>query len=550
MKNFKKYFLILVSILAFTGCQDDDTTFGDINSPSGLVVDADIVGQDDGENPNGDGSGFVDFTAKANDAISYKYIFSDGDVKVSPNGILRKRFNTNGTNVYTVTVVANGTAGVSSSITFEITVFSDFKDPLAVAFLTGGSSKKWYFSASEQGHLGVGPNNGDATQNSWPAYYGAQPFEKAASPASSCLYDNELTFSLDGEILKYELNNGGKTFVNASYLSDFGGAGPDDQCLDNNTAGLKTVLLSPSESILMTTNREQTRGTAMTFSDGGFMGYYIGQSTYEILTITENRMVVRAVMGNDPSLAWYHTFTTTKPVQGGGEPVYTNLVWSDEFDVDGAPNPANWGYDIGAGGWGNGELQYYTSDSQNIKVEGGLLKITPKRQNFSGSQYTSSRIISKDKKEFKYGKFEIKAKMPTGVGTWPAIWMLGANYDDVGWPNSGEIDILEYRGVDPNKALGTLHYPGHSGGNGPTASTTVPNAETEFHIYSLTWSATSIRFAVDGNVFHTFTNNASTPFNFDFFFILNVAMGGTLGGDVDPAFTQSTMEVDYVRVYQ
>jgi len=549
MKNFKKYFLILVSILAFVGCQDDDTTFGDINSPSGLVVDADIVGQDEGENPNGDGSGFVDFTAKANDAISYKYIFSDGDVKVSPNGILRKRFTKNGTNVYTVTVIANGTAGVSSSISFEITVFSNFTDPEVVTFLTGGSSKKWYFSASEVAHLGVGPNNSDAEKNFYSDYYSAQPFEKAASPASSCLYDNELTFSLDGEILKYQLNNGGKTFVNASYLPDFGASGPDDQCLDNNTSGLKTVILSPSESILMTTNREKTRGTAMTFSDGGFMGYYIGQSTYEILTITENRMVVRAVMGNNPALAWYHIFTTTKPVQAS-EPVYTNLVWSDEFDVNGAPNTANWSYDIGAGGWGNGELQYYTDSNQNIKVEGGLLKITPKRQNFSGSQYTSSRIISKDKKEFKYGKFEIKAKMPTGVGTWPAIWMLGANYDEVGWPNSGEIDILEYRGVDPNKALGTLHYPGHSGGNGPTASTPVPNAETQFHIYSLTWSATSIKFAVDGNVFHTFTNNASTPFNADFFFILNVAMGGTLGGDVDPAFTQSTMEVDYVRVYQ
>jgi len=552
MKKFKKYIMLLfASLLVLAGCQNDDTTFGDINSPSGLVVDADIVGQDTGENINGNGSGLVDFKAIAKDAISYKYIFSDGTTANSPNGILQKRFNKNGTNIYSVTVVANGTGGVSSSITFEITVFSNFKDDEAVTFLTGGSSKKWYFSASEVAHLGVGPNNSDPEKNFYSDYYSAQPFEKAASPTSSCLYDNELVFSLDGELLKYQLNNGGKTFFNAAFVGDFGGSGSDDSCLNYNTSSQKTVTLSPSESILMTTNRDKTRGTAMTFSDGGFMGYYIGQSTYEILSITENRMVVRAVMGGNPALAWYHIFTTTKPVQGGGgEPEFNNLVWSDEFDIDGAPNAANWGYDLGAGGWGNGEVQYYTDSNQNIKVEGGFLKITAKKQNFSGSAYTSSRILSKGKKDFKYGRFEIKAKLPAGGGTWPAIWMLGAGFPETPWPAVGEIDIMEWVGNNPNTVHGTLHYPGNSGGNGPTRSTTVTNASTEFHTYSLIWSATSIKFAVDGTVFHSFVNTPDTPFNANFFFILNVAMGGTLGGNIDPAFTQSTMEVDYVRVYQ
>jgi len=550
MKNLKRYILFFASLLILAGCQNDDTPFGDIKTPTNLVVDYTIAGQDQGENLHGDGSGIVNFKAKATNAISYKYIFSDGTNFSSPSGELRKRFNTNGVNVYNVTVVANGTGGVSSSQSFDITVYSIFDDPIAKQFLTGGSSKKWYFSASEPGHLGVGPNNDDITQNFRPAYYGAQPFEKAGSPNSSCLYDNELIFSLDGDLIKYQLNNGGKTFFNNAFTAQFGGSGPDDLCLNYNSSAIKTVTLSPSESVLVTTNPTETTETAMTFSDGGFMGYYINQSTYEILSITENRMVVRAVMGGNPALAWYHTFTTTKPVQGGDDPDFDNLVWSDEFDVDGAPNPANWGYDLGAGGWGNGEAQYYTDSNQNIKVEGGFLKITARKQNFSGSQYTSSRILSKGKKDFKYGRFEIKAKLAPGGGTWPAIWMLGANFPNTPWPDAGEIDIMEYVGNNPNTVHGTLHYPGHSGGNGPTRSTTVANAETEFHVYSITWSATSIKFAVDGNVFHSFVNTPDTPFNANFFFILNVAMGGTLGGTIDPAFTQSTMEVDYVRVYQ
>lgn len=550
MKKFNKYILILVSILMLGSCQNDDTTFGDINSPSGLVVDANIVGKNTGEFPNGDGSGLVDFKATANSAISYKYIFSDGTTMNAPSGAIQKRFNLNGTNIYDVTVLATGTGGVTSSISFQITVFSDFKDEEAKQFLTGGSTKTWYFSATEVAHLGVGPNNDDPAKNFYSDYYSAAPFEKAGSPTTSCIYDNKLVFSLENNVIKYQLDNGGKTFFNAAFLSVGGGAGPDDQCLNYNVATQKTVTLGPSESILMTTNPTKTRGTAMSFSDGGFMGYYIGQSTYEILSITENRMVVRAVMGGNPALAWYHIFTTTRPVQGGSEPVFTNLVWSDEFDIDGAPNTANWGYDLGAGGWGNGEAQYYTNSNQNVKVEGGFLKITAKKQNFSGSEYTSARLLSKGKKDFKYGKFEIRAKLPTGGGTWPAIWMLGASFPETPWPATGEIDIMEYVGNQPNTVHGTLHYPGHSGGDGPTASTTVANANTEFHVYSLTWSATSIKFAVDGNVFHTFINTPDTPFNANFFFILNVAMGGTLGGNIDPAFTQSNMEVDYVRVYQ
>lgn len=229
--------------------------------------------------------------------------------------------------------------------------------------------------------------------------------------------------------------------------------------------------------------------------------------------------------------------------------VAMSLVWSDEFNSAGAPDPAKWGYDLGAGGWGNAELQYYTNRPENAVVQGGMLKIHALKENFSGSAYTSARLLSKGKFSFKYGKVEARAKLPAGVGTWPAIWMLGNNISTAGWPNCGEIDIMEHKGSELNKIYGTLHYPGHSGGNADGSTKIISNATTEFHKYSMEWSAAFIKIYVDDQLFHTFSNSASVPFNQEFFFILNVAMGGVFGGTVDPAFTNATMEIDYIRVY-
>lgn len=230
--------------------------------------------------------------------------------------------------------------------------------------------------------------------------------------------------------------------------------------------------------------------------------------------------------------------------------VAVSLIWSEEFDVPGAPNPAKWGYDLGAGGWGNAELQNYTNRADNVIVSNGTLKITAKAESYNGSAYTSARILSKDKFSFKYGKVEVRAKLPTGLGTWPAIWMLGNNISTAGWPACGEIDIMEHIGNQQNKIYGTLHHPGHSGGNGDGGTVTIPNVSTEFHKYSLDWSAATIKISVDDVPFFTFSNNSSLPFNQNFFIILNVAMGGTFGGTIDPAFSSSTLEIDYVRVYQ
>jgi beta-glucanase (GH16 family) len=231
--------------------------------------------------------------------------------------------------------------------------------------------------------------------------------------------------------------------------------------------------------------------------------------------------------------------------------VVLSLIWSDDFDKDGAPDATRWGYDLGTGsnGWGNNELEYYTNRPDNAIVSNGTLKIIAKKENFSGSAYTSARMLTKDKFSFKYGKIEVKAKIPGNAGTWSAIWMLGNNLSTVGWPDCGEMDIMEHVGNQLNKIFGTFHYPGHSGANGSGSSTIVPDATTTFHRYALEWTPTTIKVMIDDNVFYTLTNNATLPFNQNFFIILNLAMGGNFGGTVDPAFSSAMMEVDWVKVY-
>ena len=226
------------------------------------------------------------------------------------------------------------------------------------------------------------------------------------------------------------------------------------------------------------------------------------------------------------------------------------VIWSDEFNTDGLPDPTKWGYDLGAGGWGNNEAQYYTSRADNAVVINGNLKITLKKEAYSGSNYTSARLLTKDKFAFTYGRVEARIKLPTGGGTWPAFWMLGSDIATNPWPACGEIDIMEHLGNDLNRIYGTLHYPGRSGGNANGGSRVITNAATEFHIYTLDWSATEIKMSVDGQVIHSVANSASIPFNHNFFIICNMAMGGNFGGVIDPNVTTASMEIDYIRVYQ
>lgn len=546
----KKIIVKIVSVfvlLLMVNCQEDDLAFGTLSAPTNLDVTVEIVGKTTAL-PNGDGSGTVKFTATADDAISYKYIYGDGVTENSPGGIVEHGFTTVGVNTYTVTVIAYGKGGVATNETVEVTVFSNFSDETSTQLLTGGTAtgKKWYLAASEKGHLGVGQNDGDATKNYFANYYQAEPFEKSAT----CFYDGDYTFALVNGKIEYKQDNKGNTFFQNSYKSVAGGVnGGDDACLPYSTAGTKMVALSPSTSVI-SKNPVETRvttGTVMNFSDGGFMGYYAGATQYEILSITENRMVVRLVQGNNAALAWYLIFTTTPPTSSTDPVDYTVLKFSDEFNIDGAPDATKWTYDLGAGGWGNSELQTYTSNADNVIVSDGKLKITAKK---AGTGYTSTRLKSEGKYEFTYGKVEVRAKLPSGGGTWPAIWMLGSDYATNTWPGCGEIDIMEHKGNEPNVIHGTLHYPGHSGGNGNGSTKTITNASSDFHIYKAIWSPATVKLYIDDVLFHTVANDSSLPFNKDFFMILNVAMGGTFGGAVDPAFDQSSMEVDYVRVYQ
>lgn len=228
---------------------------------------------------------------------------------------------------------------------------------------------------------------------------------------------------------------------------------------------------------------------------------------------------------------------------------YHKLVWSDEFSHNGAPDHSKWGYELGAGGWGNNELEYYTSRPQNVIVKDGLLHITALKENYEGSNYTSARILTKGKFSFKYGRVEVRAKLPAGVGTWPAIWMLGSNVDSAHWPACGEIDIMEHLGRDMNKIYGTLHYPEHYGDHANGKTIMIKDA-TQFHIYGLEWSPSVIKISVDGKVYQSVPNSSAIPFNHNFFIILNMAMGGNFGGPVDPKVTKASMEIDYVRVYQ
>ncbi|MES2850503.1 MAG: family 16 glycosylhydrolase [Bacteroidota bacterium] len=226
------------------------------------------------------------------------------------------------------------------------------------------------------------------------------------------------------------------------------------------------------------------------------------------------------------------------------------LIWGDEFNTDGLPDATKWGYDLGAGGWGNNEAQYYTSRADNAVVINGNLRITLKKEAYSGSNYTSARLLTKDKFAFTYGKVEARIKLPVGGGTWPAFWMLGSDIATNPWPACGEIDIMEHLGNDLNRIYATLHYPGRSGGNANGSSRVITNAATEFHIYTLDWSATEIKMSVDGQVIHTVANSATIPFNHNFFIICNMAMGGNFGGVIDPNVTTASMEIDYIRVYQ
>ncbi len=227
------------------------------------------------------------------------------------------------------------------------------------------------------------------------------------------------------------------------------------------------------------------------------------------------------------------------------------LVWQDEFD--GNSLGSHWMQEIGTGnsGWGNNELQYYRSE--NTTVADGNLIIEAKQESFGGSPYTSSRIITKNQKFFKYGRVDIRAALPEGQGLWPALWMLGQNIDQVSWPACGEIDIMEVVGHQPNRVHGTVHWDSNGHANFGASTTATTDFSDAFHVFSIIWDANEIKWLLDGTQYHSIdiTPADLSEFREDFFFIFNVAVGGNWPGspDATTVFPQR-MYVDYVRVFQ
>jgi beta-glucanase (GH16 family) len=229
------------------------------------------------------------------------------------------------------------------------------------------------------------------------------------------------------------------------------------------------------------------------------------------------------------------------------------LVWSDEFNKDGAPDTTNWTYDIGRGdnGWGNQELQYYTKNFENVRIKDGILTIEARKKD---GQWSSTRLKTQGKKNWKYGKIVFSARLPEGKGSWPALWMLGESITKVGWPRSGEIDIMEHVGRNPGIVQCALHTQSSHGDTQNKQATPVPTFSKEFHTFEAVWEEKKIDFLVDGKLYYTYQpkerDNDHWPFNAPFFIIMNVAIGGGFGGEVDPSLTNAKMEIDYVRVYQ
>lgn len=232
-------------------------------------------------------------------------------------------------------------------------------------------------------------------------------------------------------------------------------------------------------------------------------------------------------------------------------------VWEEEFNYTGLPNPAFWSYEVGF--VRNQEKQYYTkARDKNVRVEDGHLIIESHKEDYEGANYTSGSIHTWNKQHFKYGRIEVKAKLPTGFGTWPAIWMLGTNRDKVGWPECGEIDIMENVGFNPDVIHANIHTDkyNHAEGTGKGDQIEVEAPYNQFYIYAVEWSPVKIDFFIDDQKYFTYENEgtgeAAWPFDQDFYLILNTAIGGTWGGKegIDDSIFPQQYLIDYVRYYQ
>ncbi|MEQ9286349.1 MAG: glycoside hydrolase family 16 protein [Cyclobacteriaceae bacterium] len=530
------YTLLMVTLIACGSDGDlvEDDIMDNANVLSDLQVTVNIEGKD-ANNPHGDGSGIVDISASAINATTYQFVHN-GQIFAVPAGSKTFTFETSGTHTYSITVIAIGEENttIEETVTFDV-LFEYTPSADLITMLTGDSSKEWRIKFEKSGHLGSGHAD-EQTPNLW----SAKAYEKEDLGA----YDDRFSFNVDGTFT--HTTNGNIHGKSGPMSLDLGG---DQGLTPNSNAEFENYPhnnYSESWTLSMVDGEE-----TLAFSNVGFHGYYVGgDHLYTIIFRSHSELSISTI-GSD-GLKWFGILTTDEVPDKTDLPpnsIYSSLVWSDEFDVDGAPDPLNWGYDLGDHGWGNNELQNYTNNLENASVEDGVLTITARK---NGNGYTSARLKSQGLRSFKYGRIEVRAKLPSSQGTWPAIWMLGSNFTDVGWPNCGEMDIMEQTGWEKNQVLGTFHWqdPASDSYRHAGQNTIASTSTTEFHLYSLEWTPEVIYVLYDNESYVTFPNNSNLPFNADFFIILNIAIGGNLGGEVDPVFTQDMMEIDYVRVYQ
>jgi beta-glucanase (GH16 family) len=243
-----------------------------------------------------------------------------------------------------------------------------------------------------------------------------------------------------------------------------------------------------------------------------------------------------------------------------GEPLEWRLLWQDEFDGTAGelPDPSRWTFDVGGDGWGNNQLEFNTDRPENVSMDGeGHLAITARKESYGGNNYTSGRITTSGHFARNHGRFEARIRLPVGQGIWPAFWLLGADFDAIGWPACGEIDIMENRGQEPSIVTGAIHGPGYSGGGALGGRFTLDGAEfhNDFHVFGIEWDEDGIMWTVDGEPYmmlgpSDLPTGSRWVFDHPFFIILNVAVGGNYVGppNVETSFPQ-TMLVDWVRVY-
>jgi hypothetical protein len=334
--------------------------------------------------------------------------------------------------------------------------------------------------------------------------------------------------------------------------------------LSENNEGLVNVTATANDENFYTIRFEDGDNTEVIEStDGIALHQYTSSGLYTI--ITKAHTTVNDFIQSEDTITVTITSTTNQngiPVNGFISPLTYNgytLVWNEEFSGN-QLDESSWNYEIGTGssGWGNNELQYY--QKENASVQNGYLTIEAKKQAAGSSQYTSSRLTTRNKKSFKYGRIDIRAALPKGQGLWPAIWMLGDNFSSTGWPSCGEIDIMEIvagsaNGNSDKKTYGTLHWDNFGeyatyGGNTFTSKT---NFNEEFHVFSILWDENSITWLLDDRQFHVTDISPAhmDEFRAKFFFIFNVAVGGNWPGSPDTStqFPQK-MHVDYIRVFQ